>query len=109
MQSQANNDPEIPATIGRYPILKRLGRGGMATVYLGYDPGLQREVAIKVIRQHMADDPHYITRFQREIAAIKGLEHSAIVPIYDATAVSRSSQANKSIVASSARQTSSTS
>lgn len=85
MQSQGNNDPEIPATIGRYPILKRLGRGGMATVYLGYDPGLQREVAIKVIRQHMADDPHYITRFQREIAAIKGLEHSAIVPIYDAT------------------------
>ncbi len=57
----------------------------MATVYLGYDPDLQRQVAIKVIQQHMAEDHHYITRFHREIEAIKQLGHSAIVPIYDAS------------------------
>jgi serine/threonine protein kinase len=85
MQNQASNHSEIPATVGRYKIIRRLADGGMATVYLAYDPELERDVAVKVIRQHIADDPHYITRFFREIAVIKELGHSAIVPIYDAS------------------------
>lgn len=80
-----SNSSQLPATVGKYQIIRLLGEGGMATVYLGFDPDLQRQVAIKVIQPQIADDPHYLTRFHREIEAIKQLEHSAIVPIYDAS------------------------
>lgn len=70
--------------IGRYKILKRLGRGGMATVYLGHDPLIRREVAIKVLSdQLMRGDATFFERFQQEAETIATLEHSAIVPIYD--------------------------
>lgn len=70
--------------IGRYEILKRLGRGGMATVYLGHDPFIRREVAIKVMSaQLMENDPTFFDRFQQEAETIAALEHPAIVPIYD--------------------------
>ena len=70
--------------IGRYKIIRELGQGGMATVYLAYDPNMGREVALKVIQSIREDNPQYIVRFAREIDAIKNLTHSAIVPIYDA-------------------------
>ncbi|MBX3057583.1 MAG: serine/threonine protein kinase, partial [Anaerolineae bacterium] len=79
-----SNSSQLPTTVGKYQIIRLLGEGGMATVYLGFDPDLQRQVAIKVMQPQIADDPHYLTRFHREIEAIKQLEHSAIVPIYDA-------------------------
>lgn len=69
--------------IGRYEIRAELGRGGMATVYRGYDPTFEREVAIKVLPQAFTHDPQFRTRFEREAKMIALLEHPAIVPVYD--------------------------
>lgn len=73
----------IPTKIGRYEIKSELGRGGMATVYRGYDPSFDREVAIKVLPREMMHDPQFRTRFEREIKMVAGLEHPSIVPVYD--------------------------
>jgi len=69
--------------IGRYKIIKQLGRGGMATVFLGHDPLIRREVAIKVMSAQLMTDPAFFDRFQNEAETIANLEHPAIVPIYD--------------------------
>jgi serine/threonine protein kinase len=73
----------IPAQIGRYIIKSELGRGGMATVYLAFDPSFNREIAIKVLPREMLHDPQFRARFEREIKMAAGLEHPAIVPVYD--------------------------
>jgi serine/threonine protein kinase len=73
----------IPAKIGRYEIKSELGRGGMATVYLAYDPSFEREVAIKVLPREMLHDLQFLARFEREIKMVAGLEHPSIVPVYD--------------------------
>lgn len=67
----------------RYEIRSELGRGGMATVYHGYDPVFERDVAIKVLPQAMLHDPQFRTRFTREAKMIALIEHPAIVPVYD--------------------------
>jgi len=73
--------------IGRYEVVRELGHGGMATVYLAHDPAFERQVALKVISHQFADDPGQLTqfraRFQREAKVIAALEHSCIVPVYD--------------------------
>ena len=69
--------------IGRYEIRRELGRGGMATVYLAYDPRFQRQVAIKVLPRQFTHDPKYLARFEQEARMIAALEHPAIVPVYD--------------------------
>ena len=70
--------------IGRYEIKSELGRGGMATVYRGYDPRFEREIAIKVLPPEMLHaDPQFRTRFEREAKIIAQLEHRSIVPVYD--------------------------
>ena len=73
----------IPSKIGRYDIKAELGRGGMATVYRGYDPQVKREVAVKVLPREFLHDPTFRTRFTREAETVAGLEHPAIVPLYD--------------------------
>ncbi len=73
----------FPQTVGRYEIKSELGRGGMATVYRGYDPRFQREVAVKVLPREFLHDPSFRARFEREAQTIAALEHSAIVPVYD--------------------------
>lgn len=73
-----------PEKIGRYEIKSELGRGGMATVYRGYDPRFEREVAVKVLPPELLhSDPQFKLRFEREAKIIAQLEHSAIVPVYD--------------------------
>ena len=73
-----------PEKIGIYEIKSELGRGGMATVYLAYDPRFEREVAVKVLpRELLHSDPQFRLRFEREAKIIAQLEHSAIVPVYD--------------------------
>ncbi len=72
-----------PEKIGRYEIKAELGRGGMATVYLAYDPRFEREVAVKVLPREMLHDPQFRVRFEREAKTIAMLEHPAIVPVYD--------------------------
>jgi serine/threonine protein kinase len=73
----------IPEKIGRYIVKSELGRGGMATVYRAFDPSFDREVAIKVLPREMLHDPQFRSRFEREIKMVAGLEHPAIVPVYD--------------------------
>ncbi|MCI0395546.1 MAG: serine/threonine protein kinase [Chloroflexi bacterium] len=72
-----------PDQIGRYKVERLLGRGGMAVVYLGRDPYVKRQVAIKVLPVQFTDTPELRARFQREAEIIAALEHPAIVPIYD--------------------------
>ncbi len=73
----------IGRTIGKYRIVARLGRGGMAEVYKAYQPGLDRYVAIKVLHSYLSDDPDFIGRFEREARAIANLRHPNIVQIFD--------------------------
>lgn len=69
--------------IGNYQLLRRLGRGGMATVYLAVDQRLQREVAFKVLHGIDALDETFQARFQQEALATARLEHPNIIHIYD--------------------------
>jgi len=70
-------------TIGRYEIIRELGRGGMATVHLALDPSFGRRVAIKVLPRHMLHETEFRARFEREAKIIAALEHPYIVPVYD--------------------------
>lgn len=72
---------------GRYLILHRLGTGGMADVWLAEDQHLQREVALKVLHRHFAQDQQFVARFQREAEAAAALQHPNIVSVYDRGAV----------------------
>jgi alpha-glucoside transport system substrate-binding protein len=72
----------IGRTLGSYRIVERIGRGGMASVYKAYDPGTDRYVALKVLPEHMADDPQFLARFEREAKAIARLEHPRILPVH---------------------------
>ncbi|WP_225047522.1 Stk1 family PASTA domain-containing Ser/Thr kinase [Lacticaseibacillus kribbianus] len=67
----------------RYQLLKTLGEGGMANVYLAHDLILDRDVAVKVLRLDLQNDPDTIRRFQREAMATTELVHPNIVSIYD--------------------------
>ena len=76
--------PMQPEKIGIYEIKSELGRGGMATVYRGYDPRFEREVAVKVLPPELLhSDPQFRVRFEREAKIIAQLEHPSIVPVYD--------------------------
>jgi eukaryotic-like serine/threonine-protein kinase len=68
---------------GRYRILRRLGSGGMATVYLAEDEELGRRVAIKILSERYANDEAFIERFRREAKSAAGLSHPNVVSIYD--------------------------
>lgn len=69
--------------IGRYEVVKEIGRGGMATVYEALDPAVSRRVAIKMLPAELLHDPAFRARFEREAKTIATLEHTAIVPVYD--------------------------
>ena len=71
------------ATVGRYTILEPLGQGGMATVYKAFQPSLEREVALKVLRPGFAQDKEFLERFEREAKAIARLRHPHIVQVFD--------------------------
>jgi len=70
-------------TLGKYRVLEQLGRGGMAQVYRGYHPQLDRYVAIKVLRPDVAEDEEFIARFGREARAVAALRHPNIVQVFD--------------------------
>ena len=70
-------------TFGKYIVTRRLGRGGMAEVYLARDPVLERNVAIKVIYPHLSADPGFDERFCREAKVVASLRHAHIVQLYD--------------------------
>jgi serine/threonine-protein kinase len=68
---------------GRYRIESRLGVGGMSTVQLAFDQRLERYVAIKLLAEHLADDPTFVSRFRREALAAARLVHPNIVQVFD--------------------------
>jgi serine/threonine protein kinase len=77
-------DPLIGALFdGRYKIIKKLGSGGMATVYLAEDQELGRRIAIKILNAKHASDKQFVERFRREASSAAGLSHPNIVQIYD--------------------------
>jgi beta-lactam-binding protein with PASTA domain/predicted Ser/Thr protein kinase len=68
---------------GRYQVGALIGRGGMAEVHSGHDTRLGRTVAIKMLRSDLARDPAFLARFRREAQSAAGLNHPAIVAVYD--------------------------
>ncbi len=68
---------------GRYRLESRLGFGGMSTVHLALDLRLERQVAVKLLAEHLADDPAFVSRFQREAQAAARLVHPNIVQVFD--------------------------
>ncbi len=75
-------DPETLID-GRYRVVSRLGSGGMADVYLAHDQLLGREVAVKVLHHHFAEDHEFVERFRREASSAAALSHPNIVGIFD--------------------------
>lgn len=69
--------------LGRYELREKIGRGGMADVYKGFDPRFRREVAVKVLPPELMRDSKFFQRFEREATTIASLEHHSIVPVYD--------------------------
>src|SRR5246127_4899234 len=67
---------------GRYRIEGRLGVGGMSTVHLAFDSRLERYVALKLLAEHLADDPTFVSRFRREALAAARLVHPNIVQAF---------------------------
>lgn len=67
----------------RYEIIKSIGEGGMANVYLAHDTILDRDVAIKVLRGDLENNEKFIRRFQREAKSVSDLSHPNIVEVYD--------------------------
>ncbi len=67
----------------RYEIVKSIGEGGMANVYLANDTILDRKVAVKVLRGDLSSDDRFIRRFQREALSVSNLSHQNIVEVYD--------------------------
>jgi serine/threonine protein kinase/Tfp pilus assembly protein PilF len=74
----------LPATFGRYRLLRLLGRGGMGSVYLAHDTKLDRKVALKVPAFDASDGPQVRERFLREARAAATVHHANLCPVYDA-------------------------
>jgi eukaryotic-like serine/threonine-protein kinase len=68
---------------GRYKVVSRVGSGGMADVYLAEDQLLGRQVAVKLLHHHFAEDQEFVERFKREASSAAGLSHQNIVGIFD--------------------------
>lgn len=68
---------------GRYDLLDRIGQGGMAVVYRARDLALNRLVAVKVLREHLAEDPTLVERFQLEARAAASLDNRHVVQVFD--------------------------
>jgi serine/threonine protein kinase/tetratricopeptide (TPR) repeat protein len=73
----------VGTSLGKYQLIERLGRGGMAEVYRAHQPGLERDVAIKVLYPHLADAENFIKRFKQEAVAVARLRHPHIVQVHD--------------------------
>jgi serine/threonine-protein kinase len=76
-------DDLVGRTLGRYEVTALVGRGGMATVYKARHPGLNRNVAVKVLHRHLAVDSAFVGRFRREARAVATLRHPNIVRLHD--------------------------
>jgi len=80
-----SSDPMIGTTLGGYQLIERIGRGGMATVYLAYQESMRREVALKImtLNEDASGDDDFRARFVQEAKMIAALEHIHVLPVYD--------------------------
>ncbi len=69
--------------LGQYHLIALIGKGGMATVYRAHQSSMGRDVAIKIMSPDLADEPEFMTRFEREAQIIAQLQHPNILPVYD--------------------------
>ena len=76
-------DNVIGKKLGLYQVIEPLGEGGMATVYKGYQPGVDRYVALKILPKRLAEDPKFIGRFEQEAKIVAQLQHPHILPVFD--------------------------
>src|SRR6185295_3074486 len=74
---------ELTGKIGKYDIVKPLGKGAMGVVYLAMDTVLDREIALKVMVSGIADDPELLKRFEREAKAVARMQHPNVVNVFD--------------------------
>jgi serine/threonine-protein kinase len=74
---------ELSGRIGKYEILRVLGRGAMGIVYVAHDTVLERDVALKLMASSIADDPSTIDRFTREAKAVAKMTHPNVVTVFD--------------------------
>ena len=82
--SSARRDPLVGGIVdGRYRVVERLARGGMSTVYLAVDERLDRQVALKVMHPHLAEDPVLVGRFEQEAKTTARLSHPHVVAVLD--------------------------
>ncbi|HEY1351102.1 MAG TPA: WD40 repeat domain-containing serine/threonine protein kinase [Ktedonobacteraceae bacterium] len=77
------DDSNTATTLGRYRLLRRIGRGGMGEVWLAEDPRLQRQVALKMLPLRRRDDQEFLARFEREARAAAALHHPHILAVHD--------------------------
>jgi len=70
------------AFFGNYELGKELGQGGMGTVYLARDTGLNRKVALKILREDLGDDPAFTYKFLEEVEVTASLAHPNIIRVY---------------------------
>ena len=70
-------------TLGQYQVIKPIGQGGMAKIYLAYQPSIRREVAIKVMSSPLQQSTNSTKRFAKEVEVIAHLQHPQIIPVYD--------------------------
>jgi len=83
-RAQPTADPDLSGRrLGDYQLLRRLGRGGMAVVYLAEQLALNRQVAFKVLKGHLAKDESYVRRFVNEARSAASLVHGSIVQIHE--------------------------
>ena len=75
-------DFPIPDRVGNYPVLKRLGRGGMGVVYLARDPRLGREVAVKLLSTRLLRDATALARFEREARLLASISHPNVAVVH---------------------------
>jgi serine/threonine protein kinase len=90
--SKAREMDLLGTRLGRYELRERLGKGGMAVVYKGWDTNLERTVAVKVLHEYLVEDEDFRTRFEREAKIIASLDHPNIVQVYDFDVADRNGQ-----------------
>ncbi|MGO8971039.1 MAG: protein kinase domain-containing protein [Myxococcaceae bacterium] len=83
----AAEDPLLGTTLGSFRLVKRIGQGGMGTVYLGEQTLIGSRVAVKVLHEHLASDPSLVARFYAEARAVNLIVHPNIVNIFDMNVV----------------------
>src|SRR5260370_37348699 len=82
--NNSNISQSVPGmTLGRYHLLQRIGQGGMGEVWLGEDPRLHRQGAIKTLPLHNQGDREFLQRFEPEARAAAALEQPEILPVHD--------------------------